>query len=93
MTRPLFKLNKTIAYRDHKGRDVMATEASLWHWNHVRFQSLNGLQEIARSKVNLAGARMVPVNSEGNPLDLSASGPDIEIEQIQQRERKAVHSV
>lgn len=93
---PFYKLNKTITYVDHEGRERMLTEGQLFHWNSHRFVT-TGIDrmvqvEIARSKVNAAGARMIPCDSTGKPIDLSPAGPDIEMPDPIQPERKFAYS-
>lgn len=98
MNNPFYKLSKTIAFTDHEGVERMIEAGELFHWNQHRFVTAPSPArikciEVAKSKVYAAGAKMIPCSSSGVPIDLSVGGPEIEMPEPMQPERKFAVSV
>lgn len=90
-----YKLSKYVIFTDHNGKQQTLLQDQLFHWNQLRFVTAErdlSVIEISRAKLRAAGARMIPCDSTGKPLDLSASGPDIELPQTTEV-RKFAHSL
>lgn len=95
MNNPFYKLSRAVIFTDHNGRQQTLLQDQLFHWNHIRFVTVERDLvpiEIPRSKLYAAGARMIPCDSSGRLIDLSVTGPDIELPEPMIAEKKFAHS-
>lgn len=98
MSQYFYKLNRAVMFTDHNGRQQTLLQDQLFTWNQHRFVTADGNArlvpiEIPRSKLYKAGARMIPCDSTGKPIDLSPGGPDIELPEPMVPERKVAFSL
>lgn len=74
MDNQLYKLSKAIIFTDHTGKQQTLLQGQFFHWNQHRFVTAERDLvpiEIARSKVYAAGAKMVPVDGQGHPINMN----------------------
>lgn len=93
---PKYKLSKYVIFTDHNGKQQTLLQDQIFTWNQHRFVTAeSNLQviEISRSKLRAAGARMIPCDAAGKPIDLSPAGPDIELPEPIVPERKVAFSL
>lgn len=92
MGNPFYKLNKAVTFIDHNGRHQTLLQGQIFHWNHLRFVTAERDLvpiEIPRSKLNAAGARMLPCESNGRLINIGEDGPAVEIEQFVSQRKTA----
>jgi hypothetical protein len=68
----LYKLSKAVIFTDHNRKNQTLLQGQFFHWNGHRFVTAERDLvpiEIPRSKVNAAGARMIPCDGQGNVIN------------------------